>query len=142
MKLGCKDVRLMRKLSLLVFLFVLTACDGALQDELVEDKNPAGTNVTNHELPGRTMSDQNPNLINTGSERNQNTDTEHAKKVISDTGEFKPDSVWINGNDMWVTAHTDKDLTAKEKLAAQARLHKLLIGALPSYDIEVKVNED
>ncbi|MGG0718937.1 hypothetical protein ABE096_15285 [Robertmurraya massiliosenegalensis] len=132
----------MRKLSLLVFLFFLTACNGALENELVEDKNPTGTNVTNRELPGRTMSDQNPNLINTGSERNQGTDIEHAKKVISDTGEFTPDSVWINGNDLWVTAHTDKDLSAKEKIDAQAKLHKLLMGALPSYDIEVQVNED
>ncbi|GIN63077.1 hypothetical protein J27TS8_30700 [Robertmurraya siralis] len=132
----------MKKFSLLVFLFCLTACNGALQNELVEDKNPTETNVMNRELPGRTMSDQNPNLIHTGSERNQGTDIEYAKKVISDTGEFTPDSVWINGNDLWVTAHTDKNLSAKEKMEAQAKLHKILIAALPSYDIEVKVNED
>lgn len=134
----------MKKLLLFLTLFIITGCDGNLQDELTENNDTKGTNVihTGDELPGRTMSDQNPNLLNTGSERNNRRDTEHARKVISDTGEFTPDSIWINGDDLWVTAHTDEDLTSKEKMDAQARLHKILMKALPDYDIEVKVNEE
>lgn len=123
---------------------MVTGCDGALENELVEDKQNAGTNMiqSGDELPGRTMSDQNPNLVNTGSDRNYAREIEKAKQVILDTKEFTPDAVMINGRDMWVTATTDKKLSSKEKTDAQASLHKLLIKALPTYDIEVKVNED
>lgn len=135
----------MKKLYLLFLLalFVFTGCDGALQDELVEDNHDTGTNMIHNgdELPGRTMSDQNPNLVNTGSERNYANEIEQARQVINDTNEFTPDAIMINGRDMWVTANTDKKLSAKEKTDAQSRLHKLLTKALPRYDIEVKVNE-
>lgn len=131
-------------LFLLVLTILVTAgCGGNMENELTDNDNTAGDLVnTGDELPGRTMSDQNPNLISTGSERNHGREIEHARQVVEDTGEFTPDSIWINGRDMWVTATKKGQLTSKEKTEAQAKLHKLLTKALPIYDIEVRVNED
>lgn len=102
----------------------------------------AGCAQEEAELPGRTMSDQNPNLVNVGSEKNHRNDIEHARRTILATKEFTPDSIWINGDDLWVTAVTKGPLTGRERLDAQARLHKILVKALPTYHVEVKIEED
>jgi hypothetical protein len=130
----------MKKWSILMllFIFAITGCG-------VQNDETAGTGMLNgqDELPGRTMSDQNPNLVNTGSERNHAREIEHVQKAIADTNEFTPDSIWINGNTLWVTATTEKRLSGKEKVDAQARLHKIVMKAAPRYNnIEVRVNED
>lgn len=119
----------------LIALFVLSGCNAG--------NDTGGNNLMNtgNELPGRTMSDQNPNLVITGSERNQGREIEKARQVIVDTREFTPDSIWINGRDLLVTVNTRNRLSAQEKENAKKRLHELLLKALPRYDVKVTINE-
>lgn len=93
------------------------------------------------------ITNQNPNFLDlsgTGSggeagASNHGIDIDKAKLVIADTHEFTTDSVWINGDRMWVSVFKKGTLTDREKIAAQARLHKKLVTALPRYNIEVSV---
>lgn len=89
------------------------------------------------------MSEQNPNFINfDGNRVNNQSFVDKARQVISETQEFEPGSVWMNGHHMWVTAYKKGQLTNQEKVEAEARLHKILTKAIPRYDIEVRVQED
>jgi hypothetical protein len=96
------------------------------------------------------ITNQNPNFLDlkrtgSGSEagaNNQGNDIQKAKQIIADSDEFAADSVWINGDRMWVSVYKKGMLTEQEKIKAEARLHRKLIQALPSYKIEVRVKED
>lgn len=96
------------------------------------------------------ITNQNPNFLDlnrTGSggqagAGDQGNDIHKAKQVIADTNEFVTDSVWINGDRMWVSVHKKGMLSDRGKIDAEARLHKKLIQALPRYNIEVRVQED
>ncbi len=96
------------------------------------------------------MTNQNPNFLDlnrtgSGSEAggtNEGNDINQAKRVIADTNEFVTDSVWINGDRMWVKVYKKGMLTDRQKDDAEARLHRKLVQALPRYNIEVKVQED
>lgn len=118
-----------------IALFALSGCNAG--------NDTGGNNFmnTSNELPGRTMSDQNPNLVNTGSERNQGREIEKARQVIINTKEFTPDSIWINGNDLLVSVNTRNRLSAQEKEDTKKRIHVLLMKALPRYDVKVTVHE-
>lgn len=96
------------------------------------------------------ITNQNPNFLDlnrTGSggeagAGNHGNDIHKAKQVIAGTNEFVADSVWINGDRMWVTVHKKGMLSDRTKKDAEARLHKKLVRALPRYNIEVRVQED
>jgi hypothetical protein len=96
------------------------------------------------------ITNQNPNFLDlegTGSggeagANNQGNDINQAKQVIADTDEFVTDSVWINGDRMWVSVYKKGMLKDQDKIDAEARLHKKLVKALPRYNIEVRVQED
>ncbi|PLR73431.1 hypothetical protein CYJ37_07760 [Bacillus sp. UMB0728] len=101
-----------------------------------------GLDQVSDEDRDRTMSDQNPNFLNIdGGRVNDQSDVDKARQVVNQYTEYEPDEVWINGGRMWVTAHTDKSLSAEEKRKAQAELHKTLTKALPRYNIEVRLSE-
>jgi hypothetical protein len=93
---------------------------------------------------------QNPNFLDldrtgSGSESgngNHAIDIDKAKQVIAGTHEFVTDSVWINGDRMWVSVYKKGMLSNRDKRDAEARLHKKLMQALPRYNIEVRVKED
>jgi hypothetical protein len=98
-----------------------------------------GTNETR----GRTMSDQNPNLLNTGGGRFDNAGViRHARKTINQTDEFEPGAIWINGDAMWVTVYKNGPMTNDQKIHAEARAHALLTKAFPDYRVEVNVREN
>ncbi|MFJ5717198.1 hypothetical protein [Neobacillus sp. NPDC093127] len=96
------------------------------------------------------ITNQNPNFLDlnrTGSggeagAGNQGNDINKAKQVIAGTNEFVTDSVWINGDRMWVTVYKKGMLSDRKKVDAEARLHRKLIQALPRYHIEVRVKEN
>ena len=103
----------------------------------------------NH-LVEQDITNQNPNFLDlnrtgNGTEQGGNNtgiDVDKARQVVSRTKEFRPGSVWINGDRMWVTVYKKGMLTDKERLDAEARIHEKLITALPRYEIEVRVRED
>ncbi len=96
------------------------------------------------------ITNQNPNFLDlkrTGSggeagAGNHGNDIDKAKKVIADTNEFVTDSVWINGDRMWVSVYKKGMFSDRDKIGSEARLHKKLVQALPRYHIEVRVQED
>lgn len=103
---------------------------------------PAGSK---QDLVRDDITNQNPNFLNlnkSGDGANQETDINKARQVINDSKEFRPGSVRINGDDMWVTVYKNGILNDNEKIDAEARIHRDLIRALPRYHIEVKVQED
>lgn len=114
-------------------------------------------NMTNRErgknkqhLVEDDVTNQNPNFLDlnrTGSggeagAGNQGNDIDKAKKVIADTNEFVVDSVWVNGDRMWVSVYKKGMLSDRGRVDAEARLHRKLVQALPRYNIEVRVQED
>ncbi|MDE3840332.1 hypothetical protein C0966_13405 [Bacillus methanolicus] len=91
----------------------------------------------------RTISDQNPNFVNFSGNRNDiGKDVDKARDVVKQTKEFEPGPIWVNGEDMWVTVYKKGMLSERDQMDAQSRIHKMLLQALPRYDIEVRVRED
>ncbi len=96
------------------------------------------------------VTNQNPNFLDlkgTGSggeagATNHGNDINKVKQVIAGTNEFVTDSVWINGDRMWVSVYKKGMLSDQGRNDAEARLHKKLVQALPRYNIEVRVKDD
>lgn len=99
------------------------------------------------------MNNLNPNFLNlqgtrngelAGNSQSHGKDIDKAKQVINNTGEFRVESVWISsgGDRMRVTAFKKGKLSRADKNAAEARLHRKLIHALPRYMIDVTVLQD
>jgi hypothetical protein len=100
-----------------------------------------GPNFSRDQDDGMTMTDQNPNLLNTDNENHHSfsQDVQKAKDVISDAG-YEPGSIWINGGEMNVTAQLQGRVTRKDRDNAQKKLYDKLTKALPRYDINVKID--
>ena len=148
----------MKKL-LMMLMFGMVIVSGCGQDntESVYDKNndTAGQDLTTNDNgvrrgdgpnfardqdDGMTMSDQNPNLPNTDNQNRLNfsQDVQKAKEVITDQG-FEPDSVWINGGTMNITARPEDRLSKRERESAEKTLKNKLTRALPRYEINVDI---
>ncbi|MEH7415903.1 hypothetical protein V7266_11535 [Neobacillus drentensis] len=149
-------------------MFLLGGCKGAYlgSDDNVKNvsknnsnqMNIRGNNVDSTADRGKNkqhkveddITNQNPNFLDlkhTGSggeagATNHGNDINKAKQVIADTNEFRTDSVWINGDRMWVTVYKKGMFSDKTRNDAEARLHRKLVNALPRYNIEVRVQED
>jgi len=145
----------MKKLgALFILLFVFAAgCANNNQggenltgDNDIRDNTSYMSNTLNRQMDntrGWQMSDQNPNLPNTdGGRVDQHAVIEKATKVVNDTGNYRADSVWINGDDLWVTAYKKGRLTDRDRNEAAAELRKKLIQAFPRYHVRVKIQED
>ncbi|MBY6054759.1 hypothetical protein LIS77_23825 [Cytobacillus firmus] len=144
----------MKKLSIFLLMLVFTAgcANNKATESEYDHESRDGVSFINNDLDrtedndtmDRTMSgDQNPNFINFDGKRLDNQDDiDQARKVIAAHEGFRPGAVWVNGEDMWVTAYRRGNMTHQEKIDSQAQLHKMLIKALPRYHIEVKVQED
>jgi hypothetical protein len=150
--------------SLFIMMLLISGCQGAKDAndasyDLRRDKsapnymsNRTGDYDANRNRTiGNDVTNQNPNFLNlngtrngvsSGGASNFANDDEKARQVIASTKEFRTDSVIINGNRMWVTVYKKGILTDREKVKAEARLHRKLIHALPRYNIEVRVQED
>lgn len=90
-----------------------------------------------------TMDAQNPNFLNLdGNGVDNQDDINHARQVIQETGKYEPGPIWINGEKMWITAYKRGNLSEREIIQEQAELHRILVKALPRYDVEVQVQED
>ncbi|UII55761.1 hypothetical protein LS684_19385 [Cytobacillus spongiae] len=137
-------------LFLFMVLMALTGCNNQNAEGLYDLEQDADgarllSNPTDEDdyRMGRTMSDQNPNLPNIdGNGVDQAEDVEQAREVIEQLDGFEPGAVWINGQDMWVTAYKKGMQSNEEKIDTEAMLHKKLLKALPRYHIEVQVRED
>lgn len=135
-----------KKLYFMVILslFMVAGCN---QNEAgMENQEGGGPNTTllgnqrTGEDRGRTMSDQNPNLVNfNGTVNNQEAEIEKARETIEMTNEYVSESIWVNGNDMFVTVSKKGDLTQEERKDNEEHLRQMLIQAVPRYHIDVEI---
>lgn len=128
-------------ISSLILISLLTGCaTNRLNDDAITNNN----NNNNLRRIASNPTDQNPNMVDLEQGDPAITvgsDVDKAKYVVSRYKRYEDPTVWVNGNNMWVTAHTRAKLTANERMKEEARLHKKLIQALPRYDINVKIEE-
>lgn len=93
----------------------------------------------NFDDPEKTR--QNPNFINTtDNSGNDRADVRKAVQVIETYTDYKPGSVWMNGNDMYVTVHVPSSMSEEKRQKEQKRIHQLLTKAIPTYDIHVRLD--
>lgn len=141
--------------SLMLTMLFIGGCqanDDASNYDLRKDRSAPNEMSNKYKKPlvGQDVQNQNPNFLNlegtstrgTGGGQDTGIDVGKAKKVIRDTHEFRTDSVWINGDRMWVNVYKKGMLNDQQRENAEARLHKKLVQALPRYNIEVRVQED
>jgi hypothetical protein len=147
--------------SLLTLLFV-SGCEGTKDTNNTANydlrKDRSAPEYMSYRSAGRDqphlveedITNQNPNFLDlnrtgNGTEQgvsNTGIDIDKARQVVGRTKEFRPGSVWINGNRMSVTVYKKGPLTDKERVDAETRIRKKLVAALPRYSIKVKVRED
>lgn len=141
-------------------LFAITGCGGSKSlDRTTSElqKHPDTPKYMSNRSAGREqrhfvendITNQNPNFLDlsgtgSGSERGSNIglDVDKARQVVGQTKDFKPGSVWINGNRMSVTVYKKGMKNEQDRRAAQTMIHRKLIEALPGYTIDVTVKED
>ncbi|MFD2680806.1 hypothetical protein [Bacillus seohaeanensis] len=138
------------KKSLLLLLFVLvlsiaTAC-GTDQDSQygMGDEDQSGLQPVKNdgERDVRENTNQNPNFIDlSDSQPTKGTDIEKARQVLEQYTDYEADEVWINGQQMWVTAHTKEKMTEEQRNKEEAKLNKQLTRALPRYKLNVQIKE-
>lgn len=147
------------KKQFMVFILVMIMVSGCAQNnaesihekqqdqagqDLLNDRDGVregdGPNFSRDVDDGMTMSDQNPNLLNTDNENhiNLSMDVRKAKEVIAAQG-YEPDAVWINGGTMNVTVRPEERLSREERDRAEKALRKNLLKALPRYEINVDI---
>ncbi|MBA2874458.1 hypothetical protein [Thermaerobacillus caldiproteolyticus] len=145
----------MKSLLLLLLGILLSACTMNPNDsqyhQQSEDKN--GTRLITHDRAQKDYdrylynnfddpekTNQNPNFISLteGSENNQ-ADVRKAVQVIEKYTNYEPSSVWINGNDMWVSVQAPDSVSTRQREKDRTRLYELLTKAIPTYDIHVNI---
>lgn len=145
----------MKRLLLLFFAVFLAACTMNPTDSQYhaqsEDRNgknlmtanearPNYDRIYNHfDSPEKT--NQNPNFISlTDGSANDHAIVRKAVQVVEQYTNYRAQSVWMNGNDMWVTVHVPRDMSNEQKRKDRTRLYELLAKAIPTYDIHVRMD--
>jgi hypothetical protein len=146
----------MKRIWLLGFALLLSACslnpDQSSYRQQSEDKN--GTQLmtdgrpktdadrdlyNNFDDPEKTR--QNPNFISLaeGSE-NQRVNTRKAVQLIERYTDYRVNSIWFHGDNLYVTVNVPDTLSAKERQREASRIDELLTKAIPTYEIIVRLN--
>ncbi|MCC5803092.1 hypothetical protein [Rossellomorea vietnamensis] len=142
-------------LSFTVFFLLITACGVNQESEYGVHNDSGGTRFIDNrkaemdkrqDKSVRDVTDQNPNFPNLTNSQGTTSTTngvyeDKAREVVRDYSKFQPDEVWINGNQMWVTAHTKKEMNMAETDKEEAMLKDKLQRAIPRYNINVKITE-
>jgi hypothetical protein len=139
-------------LSLFALTILLTACGAQDGDNLyVQDEDQNGRRFVNNDLtdvdtnqnvdqPMET--NQNPNFIDLSeTQPNKGTDVNKTREVIEEYTDYEAGQVWVNGEQMWVTAYTHDEMSQDRRTEEEAELRKRLTKAMPRYKINVKIQE-
>ncbi|WP_421382106.1 hypothetical protein ACOJQI_21900 [Bacillus salacetis] len=139
-------------ISLFALTILLTACGAQDGDNLyVQDEDQNGRRFVNNDLtdvdtnqnvdqPMET--NQNPNFIDLSeTQPNIGTDVNKTREVIEEYTDYEAGQVWVNGEQMWVTAYTRDEMSQDRRDEEEAKLRKRLIRAMPRYKINVKIQE-
>ncbi|MBW3110384.1 hypothetical protein KYJ26_00810 [Bacillus sp. MCCB 382] len=147
--------KLLLALSFTVFFLLITACGVNQESEYGMHNDKGGTRFIDNRKAEmdkrqdesvRDVTDQNPNFPNLTNSQGTTSTTmgvyeDKAREVVRENTKFQPDEVWINGNQMWVTAHTKEEMNMAETDKEEAMLKDKLQRAIPRYDINVKITE-
>ncbi|MBB6283076.1 hypothetical protein [Geobacillus subterraneus] len=146
----------MKRIWLLGIALLLSACslapDHPSYRQQSEDKN--GTRLMTDERPkidadrdlynnfdDPEKTRQNPNFISlTEGSENQRTDQRKAVQLIERHTDYRADSIWFHGGNMYVTVDVPETLSAEERQREASRIDKLLTKAIPTYEIIVRLN--
>jgi hypothetical protein len=136
---------------LILSLFLLNGCSSKNDTSYDLRKDRSAPQYMSNPYSGRdqipnNLVNRNPSSLDTKKSgvivnSNARLDMAKARKIIGQTKEFKPDTIYINGNRMWVAVYKRGTLMEREKIADEARLHRMLVNAFPHYNIEVRVQE-
>jgi hypothetical protein len=137
----------MKKLSLVFFSMIIITTGCATNKNLEQSEAQSRVQMLNNQAgqdsKSRIMTQHNANVVNINGRRiNDHDDINKARNVVDRTDEFESGSVWIEGNHMWVTVYKKGMMNERQKIDAEADVHRKLSVALPKYDIEVRVLED
>ncbi|PKR83226.1 hypothetical protein [Heyndrickxia camelliae] len=118
---------------------IMTGCSLQNKDEKAE-------NGENGHVKYQRLSSESPDPSRKQVDLNGQTETlgaevNTAKRIMRTYKEYQLVSVSINGNNMWVTAHTRNRMSTHERMRREADVHKRLKKALPQYRINVKLEE-
>ncbi len=142
----------MWKWALMIFMsvFLFSACsnhkDTLFNGESKHGQTPLPSKMAiekkKNDQKSYSALDQNPNLLDISQPRaNQGTDVDHMRKTILDLTSYDPGSIWINGDTMSVTVYTNKSFSKAKLKKEEKDLHRVLVGAMPRYRIDVKIKE-
>lgn len=146
--------KLLLALSFTVFFILITACGVNQESEYGMHEDENGTRFIDNrkevndrqDRSVRNTTNENPNFPNlTNSPGTTSTTTgvyeDKAREVVREYSNFEPDEVWINGEQMWVTAHTQNEMSMAETDKEEAMLKERLEKAIPRFNVNVKITE-
>lgn len=146
-------MKLKKFLFLLMVMVLVSGCGVQNDSSYVRNEDQHGRQFVDNDLDReeiderqletvRNNTNQNPNFLDlSDSQPTNGTDINKAREVVEYYTDYEADEVWINGKQMWVTAHTRKEMTPAERDREEAKLHKRLVKAIPRYKIEVQIKE-
>lgn len=126
-------------ISFVLCLLILVGCSFPHKEKKAENNGTDQVKYQRLSTESPNKSQQKVDL--TGQTETVGTEINIAKKIIRSYKEYKLVSVSINGNNMWVTAHTRNRMGVHERMRREAEVHKNLKNALPQYKINVKLEE-
>lgn len=144
----------MRRL-LLVFPLFLAACTLNPTDSQYhvqnEDRNGRNLMTANEARPNvdrmynhfadPEKTNENPNFLSlTDGSANDRAVIEKAVQVVERYKNYRAQSVWMNGSDMWVTVDAPRGRAASERQTDRTKLYELLTKAIPTYNIHVRID--
>jgi hypothetical protein len=142
----------MRK-KLLLFLGIALIAAGCTNVQTTEDQNGAHLMKYNENKDGfyerdlgddeRFLTNQNPHsYINLSESRpNIGTDQDKIREVVDTYGNVTPGSVMINGQDAYVTVHSNQSYNEKDRDKIRHKLLKDITRAVPRYNVHVRVHD-
>jgi hypothetical protein len=84
---------------------------------------------------------QNPNFISlTEGSANNRADVNKMAQVIEQYPNYEPGSIWLNGNDAWVTVHAVKSVSKEQQKKDRKEIYKALTQAVPRYYIHLNMD--
>jgi hypothetical protein len=104
-----------------------------------------GPHDREHGLDQDEITDQNPNFLNLNTDNETHVNNigyaiEKARDVIGANNQFNAGPIWRNGNKLNITVYPARKLQGKQERQAKKQLEKELMTALPTYRINLNIN--
>lgn len=143
----------MKQVISIVLLLFLSACGIDNAKQQTTNDQPLNVNYGENGATSNDEESESPNfLTNQANDKvlekkpnhpNVERDVKRARTLVEKETNFRPGSIIVNGDDMWITVYDRNNdiLTRNQKIKAEAAIHRILEKVLPHYDIEIKVDE-